>query len=160
VAPYKSRQSAPHRSLQARAQRSETGHLVYRNLLADTPEASWANGFESEVAFYQAPCRFAHHHRTGACHRLHASGEINGMSDRRFLHLRFTGLDGTHHHSSCIYSNPDLNRRSAPTKEFVAVAVDVVLHAQHRIERAVGVVFMCERSAEQGENTITGRLHH
>jgi hypothetical protein len=82
------------------------------------------------------------------------------MADRRVLGTPGGRLDRTHHDFAGVHADADLDRRQAALAQGGGVAAEVILHPQGRIQRALRMVFVCERRAEHREDAVTGRLHN
>ena len=82
------------------------------------------------------------------------------MPDRRVLGMPRGSLDRAHHDFASIHADADLDRRQASFAECRRVAPEIFLHPQRRIQRALRMVLVGERSAEHREDAVAGRLHH
>ncbi len=82
------------------------------------------------------------------------------MSDRRVFDLPRAGLERAHHHLAGVDPNPALDRAAAVGDYFRRIPLQLLLHPHCGIQRALGMVLMGDRRAEQGEDAIAGRLHH
>ncbi len=114
---------------------------------------------QREIALDEFPRAVADHGGAAARERLEARGEIDRVPDRRVLGVRGAGLDGAHHDLAGIGAGPDLDRRAALGPQAIAVAPDLLVHAHGGIERALRVVLVRHRRAEQREDAVAGRLH-
>ena len=118
LAPDELGQPAAGRTLQPRAQRSEPGHLINVDRLADAFDSGRTQRFELEVAFDEFARLFSDRDRTGRRQRLHPRGEIGGVPDRRVLDLTRAGRNRTHHHLASVHARraPSIGRLPASRK--------------------------------------------
>jgi hypothetical protein len=81
------------------------------------------------------------------------------MSDWCVFRMAIAGGDGAHHHLTGVYSDASLKRQLSLHPKPIGVALKLILYAQSRIQRALRMVFVRDRRAEQREDTIAGGLH-
>ena len=81
------------------------------------------------------------------------------MSNGRIFDSRIIGPHTADHHLTGIYANPHEDRQSARLAQRVRVASDSVLQFERGVDRALRMVFVRDRGAEQGEDSVTGGLH-
>src|SRR4029077_8210008 len=81
------------------------------------------------------------------------------MSDWRVFDMRRTGGYRADNYFAGVYTNPNLDRRAPFGLELRTVPPQLFLHPQRRIERALGMVLVRDRRAEQREDSVAGRLH-
>ena len=80
------------------------------------------------------------------------------MADRRVLDV-LTGLDRAHHDFTGVHSDAHLQRRAALDAQAIGVAPHLLLHPERGVERALRMILMRDRRAEQREHAVAGRLH-
>ncbi len=81
------------------------------------------------------------------------------MPNRGVLRMAAAGLNRPHHGLAGVGPDADLQRRLALASQLLGVAADIFLHPQRRIERALGMILMRNRRAEQSKDPIAGGLH-
>ena len=81
------------------------------------------------------------------------------MSDRRILSLTRASSNRTDYHFTGVDADTALNRYAASGQHFSRISFEFFLQAQRRIERALRMVLVRHRRAEQGEDAVAGRLH-
>ena len=83
----------------------------------------------------------------------------------------FASSNLTHHYFASVGSYPYLQIHAFLGTQFLRVAPDLSLHPQCRKQCALGMVFVCDWCAEEGEDAVAGglrdvaavtlhRLHH
>jgi hypothetical protein len=77
------------------------------------------------------------------------------MSDRRVFGVRLVGANRTHHHFAGVYADPDLQIHPLFGPEAFCAPPDVILHPKRGVECTLRMVFMRNRSAEQGKNAVS-----
>ena len=81
------------------------------------------------------------------------------MPDRRVLGLPCAGRDRAHHHFAGVHADARLDRQVPVFAQLRRVAPQLLLHPQRRVERALRMVLVRDRRAEQREDAVAGRLH-
>ena len=81
------------------------------------------------------------------------------MPDRRVLGLTRPGRDRPHHHFAGVDADANLDRRAALGAQLVGVAPQLLLHPQRGVKRALRMVLVRDRRAEQREDPVAGGLH-
>ena len=81
------------------------------------------------------------------------------MPDRRVLGVRVAGRYRAHHGFAGVDTDTRLDWRIPRLRHFRRVAAHLLLHAKCRIERALRMILMRDRRAEQREDAITSGLH-
>jgi len=85
--------------------------------------------------------------------------------------MGFAGLDAPHHDLAAVHPYPNLNRQTAFGTIPIRIAFELLLHAQRRIQRTLGMVLIGDRRSEHREDAVAGglgdvaavalyRLHH
>src|SRR5262245_3768592 len=81
VAPYKAREPAPSRDLQARAQGSGAQHFVNGNGLGDALDLRLPQGLALEIALDQLVGALTHDHPAPTGQTLHARSQMDRVPD-------------------------------------------------------------------------------
>ena len=81
------------------------------------------------------------------------------MTDRRVFCMA-SGLDRPHHDFARVHPDAGFNRNLALRAQAVGIATQLLLHRQRRMKCALRMVLMGHGRAEQGENSVTGRLRN
>ena len=157
LAPDEPGQPAPRRELKMRPQLSDPGHLVHRERLADSLDLDLAELAEGEVALAHSPQALAHRDRSGTGNRLQARRQVGREPDRRVLGVA-AGLDSAYHDLAAAHPDPRLDRWAALRREPGCVLADRPLHRQCGVQRALRMVLVSERRAEQRENAVASGL--
>src|SRR5579864_8340064 len=97
--------------------------------------------------------------RTGRRQRLHPRSEAGRMPNRSVFGMRIAGPDRAHHDLAGINSDASLDGRMSRLAKFRRVTSHLLLYPQRRIQRALRMVLMRDRRAEQGEDAVAGGLH-
>ncbi len=153
------RQPAARGFFQPRAQRPEANHLEHPDLFVDSLDVSWSQRAEREIALDQIARGVADHDRACIGEGLDARGEIHGVADGRIFGLAFSGPDLPHHDLAGVHAGPDLDWSAPLDTLAVGEAANFLLQPQRRIERALGVIFVRHRRAEQCKDAVAGRLY-
>ena len=78
------------------------------------------------------------------------------MPNRRVLDLTRAGLDRAHHDFARVDPDAALDRAAAVGDDLRRIAFQLLLHPQRRIERALRMVLVGDRRAEQREDAVAG----
>ena len=132
-APDELRQTAAQRALQPRAQRSEPGHLVYVDWLADTFDPRRPERLQREISFHQPARAFGDYGRARIGQGLHPRGEIGSVADWCVLDMTRTSRNRAHHHLSGVRADPNLNWRATVGAQQLSVVTNFLLHTQCRL---------------------------
>ncbi len=81
------------------------------------------------------------------------------MPDRRVLGLSRAGCERSHHRLARIDADSHFERSIAGLAQARGVAPHLLLHPHGGVERALRMVLVGERRAEQRENSVAGGLH-
>src|SRR6516225_4838525 len=81
------------------------------------------------------------------------------MANRSVFGVTLAGLQRTHHHLAGVEPRPRLQRQSSLYAKLIGIAAELLLQANRRLERALWMVLVRERGAEQRENPVAGGLH-
>ena len=73
----------------------------------------------------------------------------SAVPDRGIFRAPAFSLNRADHHFSGVYSNPSLKRQFTLHPQAIRVALEVFLHAQGRVERALRMVLVRYGGAEQ-----------
>jgi len=68
--------------------------------------------------------------------------------------------DRAHHDFPGVYADPHPQRRIALCPERVCIPAHLVLHAQRRIERPLGMILVCNGCPEQRKDAVPQRLRN
>ena len=82
------------------------------------------------------------------------------MPNGHVVGVQIVGADGAQHHVPRVHPDADLQVDAALLPQSLAILRDGLLHAQGRIEGALGVVFVGNRGAKQREDAVAQRLRH
>jgi hypothetical protein len=69
-------------------------------------------------------------------------------------------VDGPHHHLAGVEPHSEVHGQAVCVPHLVTVAAQRGLHPQGGIARPHGMIFMCDRRAEEGHNPIPHDLIH
>src|SRR5712692_6999822 len=144
LASHELRQPPSHGALQPRAQRTQPGHFVNVDRLADAFNFGRAKTIKEEVALTELSDLFRRRDRTYWRQHLHPRREVGSMPNRRVLGMRLAGLDRTHHHLTCIHADPRLQRQPAFLPHAVRIALQLFLQPERRIQGPLWMVLMCD----------------
>ena len=153
------RQAASGRTLQPRAQWPEPGHLVHIDRLGDAFDLGRAQRLEREVALDQFARLLADGDRSGRRERLHPRGEIGRVPDRRVFGMAAAGRDRAHHHFAGVHADARLDRQIAGLAQSRRIAAQLFLHPKRSVQRALRMILVRDRRAEQREDSVASRLH-
>ena len=81
------------------------------------------------------------------------------MADRSVLGVSAASCDRAHHDFASVHADAALQRIAAVGDQLGRVATKFFLHAESRIERALRMVLVRDRRAEQREDAVAGALH-
>jgi hypothetical protein len=81
------------------------------------------------------------------------------MTDRRVFRMT-SGLDRAHHHFARVHPDPRLDRNPAIRAQTLGVAAQLLLHRERRMKCALRMVLVRGGRAEQGEDSVAGRLRN
>ena len=104
------RKPTPGRSLQSGSQRSQPGHLIDVDRLADALDLGRSERLQREISFDQLARLLADCDRSGRRERLHPRGEIGGMADWSVLSLSAAGCYRPHDHLAGIHPDARFER--------------------------------------------------
>jgi hypothetical protein len=121
-------QPAADRTLQLRAQRPESGHLVNVNRLADAFDPAGAERLELEVTFDEFLDTLSDHHRARRREGLQARRQAHRMPYGGVFTMCVAGLDGSDHHFSAVDSHPNRQWGLPPLAQPVRVTLEILLH--------------------------------
>src|SRR6266851_5099685 len=158
LAPDELRQPAPRRQFEMTVQRSDTDHLVDVYRLFDAFDFSRTQLAQLEITFDQVPRIFADDYAARRRGRLHPRREVSCMSHRRVLGVP-ARVDHAENYFTGVDADADLDSRPALLFELLATTAKCVAHRERRVQRALWMVLMCDRRAEQSENAVAGGLH-
>jgi hypothetical protein len=82
------------------------------------------------------------------------------MTDRGVFGMRLAGLDRAHHRLAGVHSNPNLQIAPLHDPQPLRILLKVFLHPQCGKQRALRMVFMGQRGAEQREDRVAGGVHY
>src|SRR5216684_1029270 len=85
---------------------------------------------------------------------------LTGSASPLIFDLPRASSDRADHDFAGVHTDSNLNRSASFGTLAVGVAADFLLHPQRRIERALRMVLMRNRRAEQREDAVARRLHH
>jgi hypothetical protein len=151
--------SAPRRCLQSRAQRPDPGDFIDVDRIAESLDAGGTERFQLKVSFHQPSRIFGGRDRSGRCQRLHPGRQTGRMSNRRVFGMRRIGLDAAHDRLAGVDADAHLDRRIAGLAQPRRVAPHVILHLERGQQRAMRMVLVRDRRAEQREHAVAGGLH-
>ncbi|MNS82851.1 hypothetical protein D3C72_1166090 [compost metagenome] len=154
VAPDEARKSPMRRHLQARAQRPDAGQFVDGQRHGNALDLRNAQRLEGEIAFGKPLCGLADEDRRERRHGLHPRRDVDGVADRIVVRVQIVLADRAHDHFAGVDADPDLQRDALLQPEPVAVPLHRLLHAQRGVERALGVVLVGDRCAEQRQDAV------
>ena len=80
------------------------------------------------------------------------------MADRHIIGMQVIFADRAHHHFAGVKAYPHLQRRMAFGTHRVRIAPHRFLHAERRVHRPLGMIFMRERGTKEGEDTVAQGL--
>src|SRR6266851_4024498 len=152
------RQPTPHRELKVTVQRSDTDHLVDVYRLFDAFDFSRTQLAQLEITFDQVPRIFADDYAARRRGRLHPRREVSCMSHRRVLGVP-ARVDHAENYFTGVDADADLDSRPALLFELLATTAKCVAHRDRRVQRALWMVLVRDRRAEQSENAVASGLH-
>jgi hypothetical protein len=100
---------------------------------------------------------FGYPDRSWRGHLLHACGQVHRVSLSRIVHAQIVP-DAPHDHEAGVQTQTHLERHLPLPVDYLAVVLHGRLNIEGRVQCAYGMVFMGDRSAEQGHNPVTGEL--
>ncbi|MCY1266955.1 hypothetical protein D9M70_153810 [compost metagenome] len=159
-AAHEAGQAAVRCHLQARAQCPQTKHFIDRERLGDAFELGLSQRLELEVPLRELVGGFAHENGRGRGHRLHPRSNVDRVPHRVIVGVQVVLADRAHDYLARVDAHPDLQRDALLQPQLVAVPVHCLLHAQRRVQRALGMVLMGDGRAEQREDAVAQRLGH
>jgi hypothetical protein len=77
----------------------------------------------------------------------------------RVLGLRIARLQRTHDHLAAVYPDANFDWHSAGLKKAVAIAANLLLHSERRVNRALRMILVRHGRTEQCEDAVSGILH-
>jgi hypothetical protein len=146
--------------LEPGSERPDVEHFIGDDRLTDALDIARRQRPELKKSFGQLARLLTDDHRTRCRQRLQPRRQTGRMADRRVLDSRVISPDTAHHHLAGVYSHPHEQRQAARRAQRVRVMPDSALQFERRINRTLRIVSVCDRSAEQGEDSVTSRLHH
>src|SRR5215471_5302176 len=81
------------------------------------------------------------------------------MPYRRVLDVRIARFERAHDHLAGVHAHANFYRDSAGLEELVAITTNLLLHTERCMKRALRMVFMRDRRAEQCEDAVSSALH-
>src|SRR6266851_5110250 len=153
------RQPTPLRQFEMTVQRADTDHLVDVYRLFDAFDFSRTQLAQLEITFDQVPRIFADYYAARRRGRLHPRREVSCMSHRRVLGVP-ARVDHAENYFTGVDADADLDSRPALLFELLATTAKCVAHRERRVQRALWMVLMCDRRAEQCKNPVARRLHN
>ena len=81
------------------------------------------------------------------------------MANRRVFSMSVAGRDRAHDDFAGVHADARFDRQIAGLAQSSRVAFQLFLHPQRRVQRALRMVLVRNRSTEQREDAITSRLH-
>ena len=153
-------QPAAGRHLEPGAQRPHPHHLVERHWLTDPFHLRRSQGRIGKIPLGQRVGRGADHNRPARGQTLQAGRQAGRMPNGHVVRVQIVGADGAQHHVPRVHPDADLQGDAALPPQPLAILRHRLLHAQGRIEGALGVVFMGDRGAKQREDAVAQRLRH
>src|SRR5215469_15127937 len=159
AAPDESRKSAAGRGLQPRAQRSQARRLENVDRFADALYLRRTERLEGEESLAQFLGGFADRDRSGRCQHLQPRRKVRGVTNRCVLVVPVGGLNRSQHALAGVYAHADLDRRPPTLTQRSGIAMELVLHLERGIERALWMILMGEWRAEKREDSVARRLH-
>lgn len=82
------------------------------------------------------------------------------MTDRGVFGMRLAGLDRAHHRLAGVHSNPNLQIAPLHDPQPLRILLKVFLHPQCGKQRALRMVFMGQRCAEEREDRVAGGVYN
>jgi hypothetical protein len=152
-------QTALRRDLQSRPQRPQPGYLDHVNRLAHPLDSGRPQRFEVEVPFTQLSGLLGDGDRTGRRQRLHSCGQARRMPNWGVFRMSVVSLDRPHHHLARVDPDPCLYGKVPRLTQLYRVAAQLLLHPKRRVKRALRMILVRDRRAEQGEDAISGGLY-
>ena len=117
-------------------------------------------GLEGKMPFCQLVGGLARHDRTPAGQALQTGGQAGRVPDGYIVGVQVVGADRAHYDLAAIDAHANFQVDTTLPQQCVGVLSGRLLHAQRRIQGAVGMIFMGDGGAKEGEDAIAKRLGH
>jgi hypothetical protein len=154
------REAAVRRPLEARAQRTGAEELVETHRTADAPDLRRPEIAEREEAVRQRLRPIAHEDRAGGGEGLEPLRDADRVADRIVVRTADVRARGPHDDLAGVDADADGERQPALLPQPLRPPADVLLHAQRRVEGALGMVLVRDRRAEEREDAVAARVGH
>jgi hypothetical protein len=82
------------------------------------------------------------------------------VADRHVVGVQVVLTDRAQHHLAAVQPDTDRQRHTLLDPQPIGVALDVLLHAERRVQSPSRVIFLSDRSSEQSEDSVPARLRH
>jgi hypothetical protein len=82
------------------------------------------------------------------------------VADRHVVGVQIVLTDRSHHHLAAVQPDADRERHTLLDSQPIGVPLDVLLHAERRVQSPSRVIFLSDRSSEQSEDPVPARLRH
>ena len=132
---------------------AEPGHLIAVNGLGLALELEAAGVDRLDERSDEAVCRRRDHDAAGRRRGLHPRGDVHGVAHRRVL-ARDVAPDHPDDDRAGVDADAHLERHTVPRVLLAAEARDLADHVEAAAHRALGVVLVCDRRAEEHEHAV------
>ena len=158
LTPDKPGQAASPRQLEMGPQPSRPEHLMDFDRRADALNGRRSQIAQLEITVAEFGGGLADCNRAGWRDRFHPRSQIRRMANQAVLDLA-TGLAGVSDDLAGMHPNTRFERWLPLLRLRLNMGAQLLLHLQRGIESTLGMILICDRRAEQGEDTVAGGSH-
>jgi hypothetical protein len=153
------REAASARKIEARTRLTRPGELVHADGIRGPFEPRRAQISKLEEAADESSRVLRQVDAVSRGDLLHARGQPDGVTVRRVVHAQVVA-DPPHDHLAGVETDADTEAEPALQAELVRVAPQLLAKLERRVAGALRVVFVCDRSPEQGHDPVSRVLVH